>query len=276
LKDGRFLLAAGHDARVHVGTSKGAAADAAWIAYTDVITAEATPVEFIASAGGRLEVWLNGTALHKRAMPAPYRPGSDRFKGELVKGPNRVLVLISTPGPSVDFHLDFRRLSASAVHERLIQAALARTGDAKRGAKVFFNADKASCVKCHRLGEVGERIGPELTGIGARFGRVYLIESILEPNRTVVPGFSSLFVSLKDGRLLTGVKVAETETALTLADNEGKKHDIKRTDIDEQRPVPTSTMPEGLEKKLTEQEFVDLIAFLVSQKDRTPPKLTAK
>ena len=27
----------------------------------------------------------------------------------------------------------------------------------------------------------------------------------------------------------------------------------------------------GFEKRLTEQEFVDLIAFLVSQKDRTPP-----
>ena len=75
-------------------------------------------------------------------------------------------------------------------------------------------------------------------------------------------------MELKDGRVLTGVKVAETDTTLTLADNEGKKHEVKKADIAAQRSLPLSTMPDGLEKRLTEQEFVDLIAYLVSLKDR--------
>jgi len=154
------------------------------------------------------------------------------------------------------------------LHEKLKQAALTQNGNADRGKQVFLNAEKSLCVKCHRVGPQGETIGPELTGIGARFDRVYLVESILEPSRAVVPGFATQRIELKDGRIITGVKVTETETTLTFADNEAKKHDVKKADILEQRPVSLSTMPDGIEKRLTEQEFVDLIAYLVSLKER--------
>ena len=72
---------------------------------------------------------------------------------------------------------------------------------AERGRKIFFDAEKSLCIKCHRVGDQGERIGPELTGIGARFGRVYLIESILEPSRAVVPGFATVRAELSDNSL---------------------------------------------------------------------------
>src|SRR5207302_1924179 len=151
---------------------------------------------------------------------------------------------------------------------KLTQTALTQPGHVERGRQVFLDAEKSLCITCHRVGEEGERVGPELTGIGTRFGRVYLIESVLEPSRTVVPGFATLRMELKDGRTLTGVKVAETDTTLTLVDLEIKKHELKKADIMEQRPLAISTMPDGVEKRLTEQEFVDLIAYLVSLKDR--------
>jgi len=264
----RSVLSSGTEARVDLARLKGDDGKGVCFAYSDLVMPEAAAVEFLASAGGRLQIWLNGKSLHKRAESSPYRPGSDRFKGDLVKGPNRLLVQVASPGATVEFHLQFRRKSASADHERLTQAALARSGNAERGSKVFFDTEKSQCIKCHRIGDRGERIGPELTGIGARFGRVYLVESILEPNRTVVPGFNTLLLALKDGKVLNGVKVTETDTTLTLADNTGKKHEIKKADIEEQQTLATSTMPEGLEKKLTEQEFIDLIAYLVSLKDR--------
>jgi putative heme-binding domain-containing protein len=122
-------------------------------------------------------------------------------------------------------------------------------------------------MKCHRIGDQGERIGPELTGVGARFSRTYIVESILEPSRTIAPSFETITVILKNGRLVSGVKVAETEQILTLGDQQGQKHMIAKADIDERQTSPLSTMPEGLEKRITEEEFVDLIAFLVSQKE---------
>ena len=56
------------------------------------------------------------------------------------------------------------------------------------------------------------------------------------------------------------IRYAESspDTTLTLVDIEIKKHELKKTDIQEQRPLTLSTMPDGVEKRLTEQEFVDL------------------
>jgi hypothetical protein len=69
------------------------------------------------------------------------------------------------------------------------------------------------------------------------------------------------------GPTIIGVKVAEAEGSFTLADNQGQKHVITRNDIDEQAKHPVSTMPDGVEKRLTEDEFVDLISFLVNLKE---------
>ena len=143
-------------------------------------------------------------------------------------------------------------------------------GNAERGRKIFFDKNKSQCIQCHQIGNQGERIGPELTGVGSRFSRIYLLESILEPSRTIAPSFGTLTLMLKNGKTLNGVKVAETEKTLTLADNQGQKHLLAKADIDEQHPSPISSMPEGLEKRFTESEFVDLIAFLMSQRVRPP------
>jgi putative heme-binding domain-containing protein len=136
---------------------------------------------------------------------------------------------------------------------------------------LFFNVEKSQCLKCHRLGEQGERIGPELTGVGGRFSRIYIVESILEPSRTIAPSFATLMLVLKNGKTLAGVKVVETETTLTLADNQGQKHSVAKIDIEQQQPSPVSSMPEGLEMRFTQDEFIDLIAFLMSRKESREP-----
>src|SRR6185436_6304750 len=110
------------------------------------------------------------------------------------------LVQVGTASTGVDFHLRFRRKSATAVHERLIQAALTRPGNRERGQALFLDKEKSLCLKCHQLGSQGERIGPELTGVGARFSRIYLVESILEPSRTISPSLGTLVLTLKNGK----------------------------------------------------------------------------
>jgi hypothetical protein len=56
---------------------------------------------------------------------------------------------------------------------------------------------------------------------------------------------------------------------VTLADNQGRKHQIAKSDI--ANPSPISLMPEGLEQRFTQDEFIDLIAFLMSQKENRGP-----
>ena len=123
------------------------------------------------------------------------------------------------------------------------------------------------CARCHRIGDKGERVGPDLTGLGGRFSKAYIVESVLEPSRTIAPSFESTLVELKNGKFLSGIKVAETETTIALVDNEAKKHDIAKADIAEQKKQATSAMPDGLEKRITEDEFVDLISYLFSLKE---------
>jgi putative heme-binding domain-containing protein len=164
--------------------------------------------------------------------------------------------------------LSFRQKSDSAELERLAQAALGRQGDVENGRMLFFDAAKTQCIKCHRIGERGERIGPDLTGVGGRFARAHLVDSILQPSRSIANNYQTLAVELADGTALAGIVVAQDDESLTLADNKGEKHRVQRREIAAQAYQPLSTMPAGLEKQLSEQEFVDLVTFLTGEKTR--------
>lgn len=268
--DWETRFATGTESRVSLAP-KNSAADTRWLAWTDVVVSRPTAIEFLASAGGGLQVWLNGQSLYRRKQVQNFQVDSDRFAGKLAEGVNRLMVQVEPSAATVEFHLRFRRKSARAEHERLTQVVLARSGDPQRGRKIFLDVEKSLCLKCHRLGDQGELVGPDLTAIGSRFSRIYLVESILEPSRTVSPSFATQVLSLKNGKTLAGVKILETESTLTLADNQGQKHVFAKADIDEQQISPLSSMPEGIEKRFTENEFVDLISFLVSQKEGKLP-----
>jgi putative heme-binding domain-containing protein len=265
------ILAAGPEARLVIKKDKTATGGRVWLGYSDVILRETALVQFLAASNGSLRIWVDGRLMFQRKQARPFQPDADRFETQLTGGSHRLWVELGPPdakaggGDSV-FQVRFRRKSSSLEQEKLAQRALSQTGNIERGRKVFFDRDKSLCLKCHRLGGQGESIGPELTGIGKRFSRIYIIESILEPSRSIGPGFQAVFVELKNGRTMTGLPVAETGTTLTLADPEGKKHEIARSDIETRRTLSQSIMPDGFERRLTPEEFVDLIAFLAGQK----------
>jgi putative membrane-bound dehydrogenase-like protein len=262
-------FAAGPDARATLGKAD-PNSNSHWLAHTEVVLAQAGSVQFLASSNGSLRVWVNGQSVFERKQSGPLRTDADRFDAELLRGLNRVVVEVEAPAAAqssaVEVQLRFRRKSSTAEHEQLVQAALTRPGNIERGRGLFANTEKTQCAKCHRIGPQGERIGPELTGVGGRFSRIYLVESILEPSRSIAPSFETVMVALKDGRVFTGLPTDETVHSLTLADNQGQRHILAKPDIEERRPQPQSTMPDDLFKRMTTDEFVDLVAFLVSQK----------
>jgi putative heme-binding domain-containing protein len=239
------------------------------LAVSDLLVDKPQQVEFLGSADGMFRVWLNGQEIFQRKRDSSDQPDSDRFDANLTTGINRLLIQLAANRQAPRFQLRFRRKSSKAEHERLTRLALEGEGNAQRGREVFLNAEKSLCIKCHHLGEQGGRIGPELAEIGSRFSRIHLVESILEPSRTVAPSYESLVVVLESGRIITGVKISETETLLTLGDSQGKTHELPKSEIEEFQVQSLSTMPDGLEKQLTDREFVDLIGFLLSLK-KTP------
>jgi putative heme-binding domain-containing protein len=259
--------ATGAEARLRI-EGGGSKAQSAWLAFTDFALSDPAKVEFLASSNGKLRAWVNGRLIYQRSDVRPFQPDSDRFEIDLGQGLNRLLVEVASSAHPAEWQVRFRRKSSTIERERLVQTVLAKAGDPERGRKLFDDVEKTLCLKCHRMGDRGERIGPELQGIGGRFSRITIIESILEPSRSIAPSFDSVVVALKNGRVLDGVRVAETgtERVLTLADKDGKKHAIPIAEIEAVRRRPLSLMPEGLEKRVTPEEFVDLIAYLASQK----------
>jgi putative membrane-bound dehydrogenase-like protein len=263
----RTVYATGPDAHVRIeGAGGGATADSAWLAFSDLALPEPARVELRASSSVKSQAWANGKRIDQRSADRPVRPETDRVEIDLVRGLNRILLELASANRPVDWQVQLRRVSSTIEHERLIKLALSRAGDAERGRKVFDDVERSLCLKCHRIGDRGERIGPELSGIGGRFARVTIIESILEPSRSIAPSFDSVTIALKSGGVFSGIRLAESETVVTLADQYGKKHAIQIAEVAAVQRQPLSLMPEGLEKRVTPDEFVDLVAYLVSQK----------
>ena len=138
-------------------------------------------------------------------------------------------------------------------------------GDAIKG-KVLY---AAQCGKCHTHSGVGGKVGPDLTGTAVH-PRNELLTHILDPNRNVEGNFRAYTASTQDGRVVTGLLASESRTAIELVDAEGKRHAIQREEIDLLQPSSKSLMPEGFEKLIPVEGFVDLLAFLTAKGQFVP------
>ena len=131
-------------------------------------------------------------------------------------------------------------------------------GDAARGHEVF----KAACANCHVINGEGAKIGPELTGIGAR-DRVDILTEILDPNRSVEANYRLWTVTTKDGETFSGRLEAETQTSVEILDLTSRKHAVQRKDIASLEASSLSIMPSGFES-LPEKDLAALLEFLAA------------
>jgi putative heme-binding domain-containing protein len=260
----RMMRSTGTESRVQLGPTK--RITDVWLAYTELEVAEPAQIELHTASTGLETIWLNEKIVFERKKTDVGGPSPRRVEASLAKGVNRILVRLNEVQERAEFQLRFRRTSAVPQRERFAAAALVRSGNATRGREVFLNAQESLCTRCHRVGDVGERYAPELTGLGGRFSKVYIIESILEPSRAISPSYEATIIDLKDGRRLTGLRVEEDNAKLVILDTHAQKHTVATSDIESRRKSTVSPMPEGLEQALSEEEFVDLVSFLVSLK----------
>jgi putative heme-binding domain-containing protein len=139
---------------------------------------------------------------------------------------------------------------------------LALKGDAERGRKMFAGT-AVQCSKCHRVQAGPDTLGPELSKIGAKYNRAQILESILEPSKTIDPKFAGVIVRTTAGDVLSGIVVERTDAELVLRDAE-KVTRLPARSVDRVVPQQKSLMPEGLLQHLTAQEAADLVDYLGS------------
>jgi quinoprotein glucose dehydrogenase len=142
-------------------------------------------------------------------------------------------------------------------------------GNAERGRQVFFLNQTVQCLRCHKVGGDGGIVGPELTGIGKRQSRDYLLESILQPNAKIAAGFENVVLTLNDGSTVAGAlkMEADAELAVEVMGEDGlptvtkvAKSAVKR------RERGPGAMPEGLGDQLTPFELRNLVEYLATLK----------
>jgi len=144
--------------------------------------------------------------------------------------------------------------------EQQALVAAVKNADPARGEAIFRRAEQ-SCLKCHAIGGAGGQVGPDLVSIGASAQVDYLVESVLEPNKKIKEGFHAVTVQTEEGKVVTGIKVRQTDKDLLLRDAEDHEIAIPLDNIAGQKDAG-SLMPAGLVDTLTQAEIADLVRFL--------------
>lgn len=163
---------------------------------------------------------------------------------------------------SADIKSRAQKLLAAASAERSqvlkdYERALSLKADALRGRVLF----ERQCMTCHRVGERGVNVGPDIADSRTKTPDA-LLTAILDPNRAVDNNFFGYAVTTQDGKAYTGIITAETAASITLRQPEGKEQTILRSEIEELRSTGLSLMPVGFEKNITVEQMADLIAFV--------------
>jgi putative heme-binding domain-containing protein len=133
--------------------------------------------------------------------------------------------------------------------------------DVGRGKAVFAK----NCATCHKLGEEGHEVGPDLRAALGNKTKEALLIDVLDPNREVDPRYVNYQVTTTSGRLVTGMMAVETPASVTLRRAEKAEDTVLRAQIDTIQATAQSLMPEEMEKQLSKKDLADVIAFLLSQ-----------
>ncbi len=239
------------------------------------------------STDGAGAVWQNGRSIwfrHRRRsdtsnegkIPLELQSGTNQFLVRCQPGGTGILSLrvraldriaISVPEPE-NISLA-QRLKAAAQGESAVKLddflkvdwkVAATQGSIANGRKLFASI---GCAKCHAVtGSIAVTGGPSLADVGRRFTPDYLVESVLLPAKKVSAFFRSSTLVTVEGKVLTGLITAETDTELELMLADARRVIVKKDDIDERLESSVSAMPQGLVK--TPEELKDVLSYLLS------------
>jgi putative heme-binding domain-containing protein len=122
----------------------------------------------------------------------------------------------------------------------------------------------ATCLQCHRFGQRGTPLGPDLTDVGKRFDTRLLLESILEPSKQIDPKYALSSFLLQDGRVISGrtTGVSQTQLTLEISALSGQTVVIERAEIEQSLAAAQSPMPAGLLDNFTSDEIRQIITLL--------------
>jgi putative heme-binding domain-containing protein len=135
-----------------------------------------------------------------------------------------------------------------------------------RGKEIFY---QAQCSACHRYGDQGGAIGPDLTAVATRFKRQDLLEACTEPSKVLSEQYMNTAILTHDGRVIIGRIAEENDEQVVIRPLplEPQTVTIKKSEIESRKLSAISPMPVGLLNTFTKEEILDLLAYLESLGD---------
>jgi putative heme-binding domain-containing protein len=149
----------------------------------------------------------------------------------------------------------------------LVETGLGKPRDLERGRKLF---GAVACSACHRFGNEGGGVGPDLTAVAGRFGVRDLAEAVVEPSKVISDQYAAVSIATKDGRVITGRVGNLFGDSLSIIEDmfdPGRGTNLRRSEIEAMEPSPVSPMPAGLLDSLSAEEIQDLFAFMLARGD---------
>ena len=139
-----------------------------------------------------------------------------------------------------------------------------------KGKELFI---EAQCAACHRYGDLGGMVGPDLTAVATRFKRQDILESSTEPSKVLSEQYMNTAIETKDGKVVVGRIAEETPEKVVIRPKplEPETVTVLKSEIESRSLSKTSPMPAGLLNTFTKDEILDLLAYLESLGDPNHP-----
>jgi putative membrane-bound dehydrogenase-like protein len=197
--------------------------------------------------GALLTEAINDGDIPRRDIPAYLAQLLQRVVG------NRFLIVWGT----VEAMPEYTEQAFAKFRALLTEEAIAKA-DPRKGQTIY----RDTCFACHKMNGEGGLIGPDLTGAN-RSDVEYLLGNILTPNAVIQDVYKMNIVLTRDGQMYSGVPSSETRRQLQLrVTNAEEPITIPKSQIEDREISDMSMMPEGLIDYLSDQEVLDLFAYL--------------
>jgi len=158
---------------------------------------------------------------------------------------------------------EMARIVAYLRNMNTFDSATVKAGDVARGRAVFDG--KGGCVKCHRIGSAGSRVGPNLSDIGSLRSPGSLQRSLVDPTSQMMPINRPVRLVRKDGTVVNGRRLNEDTYSIQVIDDRERLHSILKSDLRDYTISKTSPMP-SYKDTLSSEEMADLLGYMLSLK----------
>lgn len=139
-----------------------------------------------------------------------------------------------------------------------------------KGKEIFF---EAQCSACHRYGDQGGAIGPDLTAVATRFKRLDILEASTDPSKVLSEQYMNTAIETTSGQVIIGRITEDTGDKIVIRPKplEPETVTVKKSEIESRQLSKVSPMPVGLLNTFTQEEILDLLAYLESLGDPKHP-----